>query len=100
MMDNFHIDITSQGKLDKAMEVASAQLNSDVERLRAALSGIVSGWEALPGGRNYMPGEIERWLKDNMKPAIDAARIELSRLREVRRIKDGRGGNPHGAAAT
>jgi hypothetical protein len=38
------------------------------------VKNLISAWEALPGGRNYGPGEVERWLREHMKPAIDAAR--------------------------
>lgn len=38
------------------------------------LRKIVKAWEALPGGRNYSYHEIQDWLIEDMKPAIDAAR--------------------------
>jgi hypothetical protein len=43
-----------------------------------ALRKVVKAWEALPEGR-YSPREVERWLCREMKPAIDAARAELSK---------------------
>lgn len=40
------------------------------------LKALVAAWEALPGG--YQPRkEIERWLAESMKPAIDNARMYL-----------------------
>ncbi|MFA6180470.1 MAG: hypothetical protein WC696_12730 [Candidatus Methylopumilus sp.] len=41
-----------------------------------ALKKIIKAWEALPEG-NYTPRQIERWLCDRMKPAIDAGRAAL-----------------------
>ena len=50
----------------EALERASAK--------DAALKGIIVAWEHPPGGRRYSPREIEDWLHNNMKPAIDAVR--------------------------
>jgi len=44
-----------------------------------ALRGLVSAWEVLGGG-NYGPSRIQRWLIDDMKPAIDDARAMLAAL--------------------
>jgi len=40
----------------------------------AKLKAIVDAWEVLPGGKNYYIREIEEWLINDMKPAIDKAR--------------------------
>jgi hypothetical protein len=45
---------------------------------RVALLRVVEAWEALPGGRNYSALEIEDWLRDHMKPAIDNARRTMN----------------------
>ena len=45
---------------------------------RAALEALVEAWESLSVG-NYSPARIQRWLNEDMKPAIDAARTVLGR---------------------
>lgn len=42
------------------------------------LEKIIKAWESLPGDRRYSVGEVQSWLINTMKPAIDAARKELS----------------------
>jgi hypothetical protein len=44
---------------------------------RELLIKMVEAWEALPGGRNYSPGEVERWLVKDMAPAINKIRRAL-----------------------
>ena len=51
---------------------------AEIKNLKTTLKNIVDAWEALPGGRNYSVREVERWLIDDMKPAIDAARSRHS----------------------
>lgn len=41
---------------------------------------VVDAWEALPGGRNYSRQEIQDWLVQEMKPAIDLVREQLKTL--------------------
>lgn len=53
------------------------KLRAERDRPRDALTGVVIGWEALAGGRDYSPREIEQWLIEYMKPAIDKARAAL-----------------------
>lgn len=53
-----------------------------------AAKGIVTAWEALPGGRSYGPRVVEEWLVDRMKPAIDALRARLAEF-EARGAGDG-----------
>jgi hypothetical protein len=43
---------------------------------REALQQLVKAWEALPTG-NYSPRQIQRWLSEHIKPAIDKARLVL-----------------------
>jgi len=38
---------------------------------------VVKAWETLPGDSLYSGAELERWLADDMKPAIDMARKQL-----------------------
>lgn len=48
---------------------------------RVALDAVIDAWESLPGGTNYGPEQIERWLRYKMAPAINAARKSLGRKR-------------------
>jgi hypothetical protein len=41
------------------------------------LRNVIRAWEKLPGGQNYDARRVERWLRDDMKPAIDGAREHL-----------------------
>lgn len=43
-----------------------------------ALTKVIAAWEALPMG-HYSAREIERWMHDHMKPAIDKAREVMHR---------------------
>jgi DICT domain-containing protein len=47
------------------------KVSSTVE---GALRNIIRAWEALPGGQSYTDIAVERWLRRDMKPAIDRAR--------------------------
>jgi hypothetical protein len=47
------------------------RVSSTVEE---ALRNIIEAWEALPGGRPHADIAVERWLRREMKPAIDRAR--------------------------
>lgn len=44
----------------------------------SALRKVVEAWESLPEG-DYSPEVIARWLKRQMKPAIDYARAVLTK---------------------
>ena len=46
---------------------------------KKALNDLVDAWESLKGEQNYTPTEIEWWLINDMKPAIDNARKLLKR---------------------
>ena len=52
------------------------EIAEERDRLRTQLQNVITAWEALPGG-HYSPGRIERWLVDDMKPAIDTARASI-----------------------
>lgn len=43
---------------------------------KQALKRIVSAWESLPEG-HHSPHAVERWMREKMKPAIDACRDVL-----------------------
>lgn len=45
------------------------------------LHAIVDAWEVLPGGRQARNCDVERWLSDDMSPAINAIRGFLRRPR-------------------
>lgn len=49
-----------------------------------ALRNLISAWEKLPPG-NYRPHEVQRWLKEDMKPAVDEARAALASAEGVNR---------------
>ena len=40
---------------------------------------VIKAWESLKGDKNYTPKEIEKWLINEMKPAIDGLRKELKK---------------------
>lgn len=45
--------------------------------VREALAGVVSAWETLSGGHHSVRA-VQKWLVEQMKPAIDNARLALS----------------------
>lgn len=40
---------------------------------------VIKAWESLKGDEKYTPKEIENWLVNEMKPAIDRLRKELKK---------------------
>jgi len=52
---------------------------SSNDELKAALNQVCDAWEALKGGCQYSPDEIQTWLSRHMKPALDKARRTLGR---------------------
>jgi chromosome segregation ATPase len=64
------------GSMPAAVEKIAA-LETERDRLKTALGNVVQGWEALDEGY-HSPVTLERWLWDDMKPAIDAARAALA----------------------
>lgn len=44
---------------------------------KEALENVVKAWESLPGNKYYTREDIQNWLVEQMKPAIDAAREAL-----------------------
>ncbi len=62
------------------------RLTSEIASLTArceVLRGVVAAWEMLPSG-HYGASQIDRWLREDMKPAIDAARAALQSSGEAR----------------
>lgn len=53
-----------------------------------ALIGVVRAWNALSAGY-YSPREIQFWLSNDLKPAIDAARSALSPTDHEPREREG-----------
>lgn len=45
------------------------------------LNAVVDAWEALAGGRQVRNSEVEKWLADDMAPAINSIRAFLKRPR-------------------
>lgn len=60
----------------RAVERA-ATAESRVASLEATLQQLVSAWEVLPGG-HYSTEIIQKWLVEQMKPAIDKVRAALA----------------------
>ena len=46
---------------------------------REIVNSLIDAWEALPGGRRYSAGEIDKWLREKMAPAVRKARDEIGR---------------------
>ena len=44
----------------------------------ADAKAVVDAWESLEGGRRYSAKDIERWLINDMKPAIDMLRKKIN----------------------
>jgi len=51
------------------------------QTVNIALSGVISAWEATKPG-DTTKTEIQRWLVEDMKPAIDVARLALAEPNE------------------
>jgi len=49
------------------------------EQATLALHLVIDAWEALPGGKDYRPREIAKWLSDRMSPVINHGRKVLGR---------------------
>jgi hypothetical protein len=47
----------------------------------SALDAVIEAWESLEGGTNHSPRVIERWLAEQMSPAISRARVVMGRRR-------------------
>jgi len=65
---------SSQGISVKALYARPA---ADDAGVREALRNVIMAWEATKPG-NTTTREIQRWLVEDMKPAVDAARAALS----------------------
>ena len=44
----------------------------------ADAKAVVDAWGSLEGGRRYSAKDIERWLINDMKPAIDMLRKKIN----------------------
>lgn len=38
---------------------------------------IIAAWDKLPGGRNYSTREVQRWIIEDMAPAINSLRKKV-----------------------
>ncbi len=45
--------------------------------MKSEVKKLIKAWESLKGDENYTPKEIEKWLVNEMKPAIDKLRKKL-----------------------
>lgn len=43
-------------------------------KAEGALDEVIKGWDSLPGPRRYTIPEVQKWLLEDMHPAIGAAR--------------------------
>lgn len=43
---------------------------------------LIEAWEVLPGDKRYTPKEIQSWLLDHMKPAIDDLKDKIKEVKE------------------
>ena len=48
------------------------------EGWRTMVCELIAAWEALPGGGQQSVWDVERWLANDMKPAIDKARAMIT----------------------
>jgi len=61
----------------RQLEALNRELAAEMSKLHSALSAVVTAWESTPSG--YTTGrEIQRWIVEDMKPAIDGARDVLA----------------------
>lgn len=63
-------------KQNAELQAANTKLLMFARDLRFCLSDVVKGWNKLGAG-DYSSRVITAWLKDDMKPVIDAARIKI-----------------------
>ena len=42
--------------------------------MKKEVKNLIKAWESLEGDKNYTPKEIQKWLIEEMKPAIDKLR--------------------------
>jgi len=70
---NFAMMIHQRGEDISHMAGYSAALSQ--------LHAVVDAWEVLPGGRQVQSRDVEKWLADNMAPAINSIRVFLNRPR-------------------
>lgn len=46
-------------------------------RMKKEVKNLIKAWESLEGNKRYTPKEIEIWLVEKMKPAVDSLRETL-----------------------
>jgi hypothetical protein len=54
-------------------------INPKTMSVRKAAKNLVKAWESLPGNVHYKPGQVQKWLMEDMKPAIDELREALKK---------------------
>lgn len=47
--------------------------------MKKEVLNLIRAWESLNGCKNYTPTEIQFWLMDEMKPAMDALRKKVNK---------------------
>jgi hypothetical protein len=57
----------------------NSQRVDEIERLRGIVAEILTAWGALPEG-NHPPRRVERWLREDMHPAINRGRAALAAI--------------------
>ena len=56
--------------------------------LASVVSDILLAWKSLPGGKNYPPEVIAKWLMEDMYPSIENARKALAALEAEKPAED------------
>lgn len=51
--------------------------------MKKEAKNLIEAWESLEGDKNYTPKEIEKWLIEKMKPAIDILRETFNKETEI-----------------
>lgn len=59
--------------VDAQVRAETASISTELENARKVIKETKDAWELLPEG-NYRPSVAERWLVENMAPAIQAHR--------------------------
>lgn len=64
------------GRDGLAAEVCEAA--DEIERLKGAARDMVTAWESLPGNTHHSVSRAQRWIVEDMKPAVDKLRAALN----------------------
>jgi hypothetical protein len=67
--------------------VTGKAAEAEIARLRALVAEVIAAWDALPEG-DYQPRRVERWLRENMHPAMNRARAALAAIAELHVINE------------